>query len=67
MDGTNITVIHNDTDCVGLAVEWNLMRLYWTENPKKTISVSDLEGNNRNIVLSTTDYPKGIAVDPQQG
>nr|XP_058968874.1 low-density lipoprotein receptor-related protein 6-like isoform X2 [Pocillopora verrucosa] len=67
MDGTNITVIHNDTNCVGLAVEWNSMRLYWTENIKKTISVSDLEGNNRNIVLSTTDYPRGIAVDPQQG
>lgn len=47
MDGTNITVIHNDTDCVGLAVEWNSMRLYWTENPKKTISVSEVLGGKQ--------------------
>ena len=49
MDGTDITVLHNNTGgCDGLAVEWSSSQLYWTER-NGTIAVSDLEGNNKQI------------------
>ena len=69
MDGTNITVIHNDTYCEGLAVEWNSLRLYWTETDgtNGTIMVSDFNGNNQHIVLfSRVHRPTGIALDPYE-
>ena len=69
INGTNITVIHNNTGvCDGLAVEWNTSRLYWTDTTNNTISVSDLEGNNTRIVVSSElDEPRGIVVDPDDG
>ncbi|KAL9960532.1 hypothetical protein ACROYT_G034004 [Oculina patagonica] len=68
-DGTNITVLHNNIlYCFGLAVEWRSSQLYWTDETTKTISVSDLEGNNRHILISPSlDQPRGIALDPNNG
>ncbi|XP_022793554.1 E-selectin-like isoform X2 [Stylophora pistillata] len=66
MDGTNITVIHNNVQSLGLAVEWNSLQLYWTDYDNRRISLSDLEGNNRTTVLSTI-APGDIVVDPHEG
>lgn len=66
MDGTNITVIHNNTVSYGLAVEWRSSQLYWTDR-NGTISVSDLEGNNKRILLLlSVDQPGGIVLDPER-
>lgn len=68
-DGTNITVLHNDTGVIaGLAVDWMSLQLYWTDELYNRISVSDLEGNNVRILLSLSlDEPRGIALDPDHG
>ena len=67
MDGTNITVIHNETSCYGLAVEWYSLQLYWTGYHNKTMMVSDLDGNNKRIVFSSLSGPTDIVLDPHQG
>ncbi|CAH3136816.1 unnamed protein product [Pocillopora meandrina] len=67
MDGTNITVIHNDKYCYGLAVEWDSLQLYWTDYYNKSIMVSDLDGNNKRIVFSSLSRPTDIVLDPHQG
>ena len=67
MDGTNITVIHNETSCYGLAVEWDSLQLYWTGYHNKTIMVSDLDGNNKRIVFTSLSGPTDIVLDPHQG
>ena len=62
--GTKI-IISNIGVCHGLAVEWRTAHLYWTDATRNTISVSDLEGNNqRNLLHSGLDQPRGIALDP---
>ena len=66
IDGSNITVLHNNTGyCEGLAVEWRLSQLYWTDTTG-TISMSDLEGNNKRILLSSQGQLRGIVLDPER-
>ena len=67
MDGTNITVIHNDTYSYGLAVEWDSLQLYWTDYYNNSIMVSDLDGNNKRIVITSLSGPSEIVLDPHQG
>lgn len=68
IDGKNITIIHENTGCEGLAVEWKSMQLYWTDNTNNSISVSGLEGNNRRFLISSSlDGPSGIMLDPYHG
>lgn len=68
IDGTNIIVLHNVGQCFGLAVEWGSSQLYWTDETSNTISVSDLEGDNTHILVSSSlDEPRGIALDPNSG
>ena len=67
MDGTNITVIHNDKYCYGLAVEWDSLQLYWTDYYNNIIMVSDLDGNNKRIVITSLSGPTDIVLDPHQG
>jgi uncharacterized protein YjbI with pentapeptide repeats len=38
-------------------------RLYWAEYSKKQISVANLDGKNRTVLMNTTSYPSGIAMD----
>ncbi|KAL9960511.1 hypothetical protein ACROYT_G033979 [Oculina patagonica] len=55
-------------ECNGLAIEWRSSQLYWTDDGSDTISVSDLEGNNTRILISSSlDEPSGIALDPNNG
>ena len=69
MDGTDIKVIYNSTEeCYGLAVDWNSLQLYGTDLTNDTIWVSDFEGRNRRMVISSDlDRPTGIALDPHEG
>lgn len=71
INGTSIKVIHNNACtrvCGDLAVEWNSLQLYWTDLTNGTISVSDLEGNNKSIVLFLKGgSPKGISLDSYEG
>lgn len=68
MDGTNITVIHDDTKSYGLAVEWSSLLLYWTDDLKHKILVSDFEGNNIRTVISNSlaFFPAGIVLDTHE-
>jgi len=50
--------------CVGLAVDWRTPRLYWTDTTHGTISVSDVDGNNQSLLISSSlDKPSAIALD----
>ena len=64
INGTDIRVLHSNARCFGLAVDWKSSQLYWTDNG--TISVSDLDGNNKRVLLST-NFPLKIALDPERG
>ncbi|KAL9960499.1 hypothetical protein ACROYT_G033967 [Oculina patagonica] len=65
IDGTNITILHEYINCGGLAVEWTSSQLYWTSTSRGTISVSDLEGNSKRILFSSSiGTPRGIVLDP---
>ncbi|PFX23090.1 Low-density lipoprotein receptor-related protein 6 [Stylophora pistillata] len=54
--------------CEGLAVEWRTSQLYWTDTISDTISISDLNGNNRRTIISSgLDKPRAIALDLDSG
>ena len=62
---TTTTIISNIGVCYGLAVEWRTSKLYWTDAVNKTISVSDLGGNNQNVIFSVgLNEPRRITLDP---
>ena len=59
------TVITNIGVCTGLAVQWMKHQLYWTDKTNNRISVSDLDGNNQLILISSAlEEPRAIALDP---
>ena len=69
LDGKYIKILHKNTLCRGLAVDWRSSQLYWTTYlPTTTVSVSDLDGNNTRVLL---ERPKldldGIVIDPERG
>jgi len=58
------TIVTGIGVCDGLAVDWRASQLYWTDTTKDTISVSDLDGNNQGLLISSDlDEPRGIALD----
>ena len=67
INGTDIKLLHNIQGyCYGLAVDWMSSQLYWTDWDARTISVSDLDGNSKRVLLSSLDYrPIGIVLDPE--
>ena len=68
IDGTNITLLHNNTESDGLAVEWMSSQLYWTDR-NGAISISDLKGNNRRILHPSKHWRatyRGIVLDPER-
>ena len=59
------TIISNIGWCEGLAVQWRTSQLYWTDSTYNSISVSALDGNNQRAIISSgLDAPRGIALDP---
>jgi hypothetical protein len=58
-----VEVILQNVSPVDMAVNWIQRRLYWTEYSKKQIFVATLDGENRTVLMNTTSYPSGIAMD----
>lgn len=46
----------------GLAIDYEDSKLYWTDALREKIERSDLDGNNREILVSATIYPFAITV-----
>ena len=58
------TIITGIGVCDGLAVDWRASQLYWTDTTDDTISVSDLDGNNQILLISSgLEEPRAIALD----
>ena len=73
-DGNSISKLNLDADvCVevivknasagDLAIDWLGRRMFWTEYSKKQISVANLNGTSRHVLVETTGEPYGIAFD----
>ena len=62
--GSTTTIVTGIGVCDGLAVDWRASQLYWTDMTYDTISVSDLDGNNQGLLISSgLEKPRGIALD----
>ncbi|CAB4022289.1 Hypothetical predicted protein, partial [Paramuricea clavata] len=59
-----VEVILQNLSVDDIAVDWIKRRLYWAEYSKKQISVANLDGKNKIVLMNTTSYPSGIAMDP---
>ncbi|KAK9509474.1 hypothetical protein O3M35_006784 [Rhynocoris fuscipes] len=46
----------------GLAIDAQLSRLYWTDTFNNKIEVSDINGNNRMLLIAETDNPTGLSL-----
>jgi hypothetical protein len=56
-------VILQNVSADDMIIDWIKRRLYWAEYSKKQISVANLDGKKRTVLMSTTSYPAGIAMD----
>ena len=48
-----------------IAINWITRKLYWSDTTLLTIEYSDLDGANRQILLSNVNGVKAIALDPR--
>ncbi|XP_015909717.1 low-density lipoprotein receptor-related protein 2 isoform X1 [Parasteatoda tepidariorum] len=64
MAGNNKIAIHetNLTQPSGLALDYDEQKLYWTDALREKIERSDLDGQNREVLVSATIYPFAITV-----
>lgn len=52
----------------GVAVDWVSRNLYWTDSRRRTVEVSNLDGNNAKVVVKEgLVSPRGIALHPGSG
>ncbi len=52
----------------GLAIDWIYNHVYWTDSGKKTISVAELDGKMKKVLVSDgLVEPRSIAVNPLDG
>ncbi len=51
----------------GMTVDWTTRLLYWTDARRRTIEVSDYDGNRRTLSVEGLLAPRGIVVDPVGG
>ena len=68
MDGNNREVLI-DTDLVwpnGLAIDYQLQRLYWTDAFTDRIEYSSVDGTGREILLTGLDHPFAITISGDQ-
>ena len=62
--GSTSTIITGIGVCYGLAVDWRSSQLYWTDTTYDSISISDLDGNNkRTLINQGLEEPKAVALD----
>ena len=52
----------------GLATDWVSRHVYWTDEERQTIEMTDYNGDQRKIVLNKDmKWPRGIVLDPLDG
>jgi hypothetical protein len=52
----------------GLAIDWVYNHVYWTDSATKTISVAELDGKMRKVLISDgLVEPRSINVNPLDG
>ena len=77
-DGSSISKLNLDADICAevivkntaardLAIDWLGRRMFWTDYSKKRISVANLNGTSRHVLVNTTGEPYGIAFDAMIG
>ena len=67
LDGTGVEVIKN-ADVWKMAIDWIGRRIFWTHNVARGISVANLNGKERRLLINTQRYSSlGIAVAPTVG
>ena len=66
IDDDNSRILHSGLGYpIEIAVNWITRKLYWSDTVLKTIEYSDLDGANRQILLSNVNRVEAIAVDPR--
>lgn len=69
IDETNTTTVITGIGlCYGLAVDWKSSKLYRTDTTYNNISVSDLDGKNQRVIISSgLGQIRALALDPDIG
>ena len=63
-----ITKNVSERDVNGLSVDWVSKHVYWTDQDRRTVEISDYNGRNRRILISSgLRRPRGVLVDPING
>ena len=53
---------------VGIAIDPERRRVYWTDEDRDVIEVANLDGSGRQVIVqSSLNEPRGIVVDIQTG
>ncbi len=64
LDGTGVEVIIKNANIFKMAIDWIGRRIFWTHYSPKGISVANLNGKERRLVINTQPYESfSIAVD----
>ena len=63
IDGSSETIHSGLGNPVKIAVNWITRKLYWSDTVLKTIEYSDLDGNNREKLLTNVNSAFAIALD----
>jgi len=63
IDGSSETIHSGLGNPVKIAVNWITQKLYWSDTVLKTIEYSDLDGNNREKLLTNVNSAFAIALD----
>ena len=68
LDGTGVEVIIKNANIFKMAIDWIGRRIFWTQYSPNGISVANLNGKERRLLINTPPYESfGIAVDPIVG
>ena len=66
-NGTNVEVIIKNANVNKMAIDWIGRRIFWTESSSKRISVADLDGKERRVLVNTRKSPRDIEIDATTG
>ena len=68
LDGTGVEVIIKNADVDKMAIDWIGRRILWTQYDARGISVANLNGKERRLLINTQpNWSLGIAVAPTVG
>ena len=66
-NGTNVEVIIKNANAEKIVIDWIGRRIFWTESSSKRISVADLDGKERRVLVNTIKSPRDIEIDATTG